>query len=66
MLIECPHCGKTVEVKGLGRNRLDMSVKIVCDAVRDHGTVAGAARELGCSRGYVYGVLKQSGMAPPG
>ena len=62
MIVECPHCGKTVTIKGMGRKRLNVSVKNVCDALQSHGTVTAAARELGCSQGYIYKVLKEAGM----
>ena len=57
MKVVCPHCGKTVEVNGLGRKRLDIPVNNVYDALAHHSTVMAAAKVLGCSRGYIYSVL---------
>ena len=62
MIVECPHCGKPLVVNGFGRPRLNMPVKKICDALRLHHSVTAAARELGCSRGYIYKVLKESGL----
>ena len=47
MKVICPHCGKSVEVNGLGRKRLDIPVKNVYDAVAKHSTVKAAAESLG-------------------
>ena len=60
MIIECPYCGKTVVVNGFGRPRLNIPVNKVYDALQLHHSVTVAARELGCSRGYIYKVLKES------
>ena len=62
MIIPCPHCGKSVVVNGLGRKPLNIPLKNVCDALRAHGNVVAAARELGCSEGYIFGVLKAKGL----
>ena len=61
MIIECPCCGKPVVVNGFGRPRLNIPVKKIYDALQLHQSVTAAARELGCSRGYIYKVLKESG-----
>ena len=61
MIVKCPNCGEKVVVNGLGRKSLDIPVKNVYDAIQRHGSVAGAARFLGCSRGYIYKVLKDHG-----
>ena len=58
MIIQCPKCGEKVTVNGLGRKPLNISLKNVCEALRAHGSVAAAANELGCSQGYIFGVLK--------
>ena len=60
MKVICPHCGKSVEVSGLGRKRLDIPVKNVYDAVSKYPTVKAAAESLGCSRGYVYLILAKN------
>ncbi len=57
MKILCPHCGKTMEVNGLGRKRLDIPVKNVYDALAKHPTIKAVAESLGCSRGYIYLIL---------
>ncbi len=62
MIIKCPHCGKPVVVNGIGRKRLNISVKIICDAVKRHSMVSAAALELGCSRWYIYKTLKVAGL----
>jgi len=45
----------------LGRPRLNIPVNKVYDALQRHHSVTTAARELGCSRGYIYKVLKERG-----
>ena len=58
MIIPCPHCGKPVAVNGLGRKPLNIILKNVCECLRRHCSVVAAARELGCSPAYIFGVLK--------
>ena len=58
MLINCPHCGETIVVSSSGRKPLNIPVIFICDALQLHRSVTAAARELGCSRGYIYKVLK--------
>ena len=62
MKVFCPNCGKTVVVGGLGRKAFNMPVKNVCDALRLHRSVPAAANSLGCSRAYIYKVLKARGL----
>ena len=62
MLVQCQHCGKSVVVNGLGRKAFNMPVTKVCDALRLHRSVLGAANALGCSRAYVYKVLEANGL----
>lgn len=62
MIVQCPNCGQQVAVKGSGRPRLDIPVTAICDSLREHGSVLAAANELGCSRGYIYKVLKADGL----
>ncbi len=64
MIVYCPNCGKSVVVNGLGRKSLNMSVTKVYDALRLHRSVLAAANELGCSRAYIYKVLKADGLTP--
>ncbi len=58
MLVQCPHCGGTVVVNGLGRKRLNIPLKNVCECLQAHHNVVTAATELGCSPAYIFGVLK--------
>jgi transposase-like protein len=62
MKVECPRCGKEVTVNGLGRRRLNLGVKIILDTVKSTRSISETAKLLNCSRGHIYGVLKQSGM----
>ena len=61
-MITCPHCGKPVEVSGLGRKRLNIPLKNVCESLRAHRNVTAAADELNCSQGYIFKVLKANGL----
>ena len=63
MLIQCPKCGEKVMVSGLGRKPLNIPLKNVYDAIQAHRSVAGAARKLGCSPGYIFKVLKDNGIS---
>ncbi len=58
MIVQCPHCGKSVVVYGLGRRPLNIPLKIVCESLQTHRNVAAAAQELMCSEAYIFGVLK--------
>ncbi len=58
MILTCPKCGNPVAVNGLGRKPFDIPVNNVCDALEEHCNVAAAAKELNCSPGYIYNVLK--------
>jgi hypothetical protein len=62
MLVQCQHCGQTVKVDGLGRKRLNIPLKKVCELLQAHHSVAAAAQELNCSQGYIFGVLKANGL----
>jgi len=62
MLVQCPHCGQTVEVSGLGRKRLNIPLKKVCESLQRHHSVMAAAQELNCSQAYIFGVLKANGL----
>ena len=64
MLVQCPHCGGQVAVNGFGRRPLNIVVTEVYDALRLHRSVLTAANELGCSRAYIYKVLKATGLTP--
>ena len=62
MIVLCSHCGKQVEVNGLGRKPLNIVVNNVYDALRLHCSVMAVADELQCSRAYIYKVLKADGL----
>lgn len=62
MIVQCPHCGNTVVVNGLGRKRLNIPLKNVCESLRAHRNVVAAAKELKCSQGYIFKVLKDNGL----
>ncbi len=47
-----------------GEKDQTMKIKNVCDAVAGCSTVSQAAEKLGCSRGYIYRVLREHGMSP--
>ena len=60
--VQCPNCGETIAVNGLGRKPFNMPVIKVYDALRLHRSVQAAANSLECSRGYIYKVLKANGL----
>jgi hypothetical protein len=62
VIIPCPHCGKSVVVNGLGRKPLNIPLKNVCERLRRHCSVGAAAEELGCSKAYIFKVLKANGL----
>jgi len=51
-----------VVVNGLGRKRLNIPLKNVCEALEAHKNVVAAANELNCSQGYIFGVLRANGL----
>ena len=60
--VTCPNCGEKIKVKGTGgRKPKDLPVIFVCDKLKATHSVKQAAEELGCSRGYIYKVLKNQG-----
>lgn len=62
MIIPCPHCGKSVMVKGFGRRPLNLPLKNVSECLRKHGSIKAAAQELSCSEAYIFGILKANGL----
>lgn len=62
MKVRCPNCGQPVSVSGLGRKPLNIPLKNVCEALQAHRSVMAAARELGCSQGYIFKALKDNGL----
>ena len=45
-----------------GRPRLNLELPRVLEAVRRHGQVMAAARELGCSDAYIFVRFKRAGL----
>jgi AraC-like DNA-binding protein len=64
METKCPYCHRTIVVRTGGRKPLGLPVTDICDALRLHHGVLAAANELGCSRAYIYKVLKAAGLTP--
>ena len=62
MLVQCPHCGGQVAVNGLGRKRLNIPLKNVCEALQVHRNAVTAANELNCSEAYIFAALKANGL----
>ena len=62
MMVWCPNCGAEVPVHGLGRKRLNIPLKNVLESLQAYRGVRTAARELGCSPSYIFGVLKANGL----
>jgi hypothetical protein len=62
MIVQCPNCGKSVVVNGLGRRPLNIPLKNICEALQAHRSVVAAAKELSCSEGYIFNVLKANGL----
>lgn len=61
MIIKCTNCGEFIAVNGLGRKPLNIPLKNVCEALQVHRNVSMAAKELNCSEGYIFNVLKTNG-----
>lgn len=62
MIVQCPNCGKTVTVNGLGRKPLNIPLKNICEALQAYRGIGAAAQELGCSQGYIFAALKANGL----
>ena len=65
--ITCPTCGTKVPIakmNRLGRKPLNISVNNIYDTLQACHNIALAAEKLGCSRGYIYKVLKEQGRSP--
>lgn len=58
MIVQCPHCGGTVVVNGLGRKRLNIPLKNVYECLSTTSSVSRTALFLGCSQSYIFAVLK--------
>ena len=64
MIIQCPNCGERVVVNGLGRKRLNIPLKNICEALQSERSIALAADKLHCSQGYIFNALKLQGLKP--
>lgn len=62
MKTTCPNCGELITLGGLGRKRLNIPLKNICEALRSCKSVAAAAAELNCSQGYIFNALKAAGL----
>ena len=62
MIVQCPNCGESVVVNGLGRKPLNITLKNVCEALQAHHSIVAAAQELKCSQGYIFNALKTNGL----
>jgi hypothetical protein len=49
-------------VNGLGRKRLNIPLKNICESLRAHRDVVAAAQELNCSQAYIFGILRANGL----
>lgn len=54
------------ENKHIGRKLLGIPINGICSALRGSSNITQAARELGCSRAYIYQELKKHGTTPKG
>ena len=54
--------GKTAYAHKLGRKSLPLSVKNILDTLQATRSIGKTAKELNCSRGHIYGVLKAQGL----
>jgi len=64
VIVKCPNCGERVVVNGLGRKRLNIPLKNICEALQSEQNVASAAKGLHCSQGYIFNALKAQGLKP--
>ena len=62
MKVECPKCGHIVVVSKSGRKPLNIPLNNVLDALGRQRGVKGAAKELNCSPGYIFNILKTNGL----
>lgn len=58
--------GKTAYAHKLGRKPLQHSVKNIIDTLLSTRSIGKTAKELNCSRGHIYGVLKTQGLTAKG
>lgn len=62
MKVQCPNCGKSVMVNGLGRKRRELPVQNILDAYRRYPSVRAVARKLDLPPGTVWNCLKNEGV----
>lgn len=67
--ITCPKCGTEIPVTTtttgrLGRKRLDIPFKNICEALQLYQDRDQAAEKLGCSVAYIYNACKGQGTNP--
>ena len=63
MIIRCSNCGYEHEMRlATGRPRLNIPLINVYESLRSHRSVVDAASELGCSQGYIFGIMKANGL----
>ena len=62
MIVQCPYCGKSVTVNGLGRKPLNIPLKKVCEALQAYSSITAAAEKLDCSEAYIFKILKANGL----
>lgn len=62
MIVQCPHCGHPVVINGLGRKRLNIPLKNICESLQVHSDISATAEELHCSQGYIFNALKANGL----
>lgn len=59
MDVKCPKCHEKITVKVSGRKKLEVPVKNIYDGLAVGKNITDIARELGCSRGYIYKRLRE-------
>lgn len=62
MRITCPKCGQKLEVVGLGRKPLNVSLNNVLKAICATSSGLAAARLCGCSESYVFMILRRQNL----
>ena len=61
MKVQCPNCGETIAVHGLGRKSGKYNVQNVLDTYHLYGSIRPAARKLDMPPGTVWHILKDNG-----
>jgi len=60
--MKCPNCGAILNTGG--RKKLNIPFKLLSETLRSYRSTEEAAKELGCSVGYIYQELKEKGLKP--